>query len=83
MYLDRMYCAEENPQKGFYIKWILSLRHIIRQQTNRKLKNTYLKWEQYKPSNKLDVKSGEERWGEVQEEGEKTVFYPYPVYCCP
>jgi hypothetical protein len=41
MYLNRMYCAEENPQKGFYIKWILSLRHIIRQQTNRKLENTH------------------------------------------
>lgn len=41
MYLNQMYCAEENPQKGFYIKWILSLRHIIRQQTNRKLENTH------------------------------------------
>lgn len=74
MYLNRMYCAEENPQKGFHIKWILSLRYIIRQQTNRKLENTHLKWAQYKRSNKLDVKTG--RRGEVRfkKRGKKPSF---------
>jgi hypothetical protein len=35
-----MYCAEEIPQQGFNIKWSLSLRHIIRQQTGNSKTHT-------------------------------------------
>jgi hypothetical protein len=67
-----MYCAEEIPQQGFYIKWILSLRHIIRQQTgNSKTHTREMRTVQAKQQTGREEGG---RRGEVQEEGKKPSF---------
>jgi hypothetical protein len=61
MYLNGMYCAEENPQKGLKIKWILSLRHIIRQETNRKTRKHTLEMRTLQAEQQTGREEGEER----------------------
>jgi hypothetical protein len=62
MYLNRMYCAEENAQKGFYMKWILSLRHLIRQPNKQETRKHTLEMRTVQAKQQT---GREERGGEV------------------